>query len=66
MNSLDLTKAGLIRALSPSLEEQLGRAERDLVCAQMIDEWSRCQRETELARARIASIKKQMEERDAE
>src|SRR5690606_9821228 len=29
-----------------SLEERLERAERELVCAEHIDNWSRCQQET--------------------
>ena len=47
-----------------SLEEQLERAHRDLVCAQMIDDWTRCQRETAECERRIAEIKKQIEARD--
>lgn len=48
----------------PSLEEQLAVAERDLICAQMIDDWARCQRETAECERRIASIKRQIAERD--
>ncbi|MCO5144588.1 MAG: hypothetical protein M9895_00265 [Aquamicrobium sp.] len=48
----------------PTLEEQLARAERDLVCASMIDDWTRCQRETAECERHIASIKRQIAERD--
>jgi len=48
----------------PSFEEQLAVAERDLICAKMIDDWTRCQRETAECERRIASIKRQIAERD--
>lgn len=65
MTPLDMTRDSMIRALSPSLESQLAAAERDLMCAQRIDNWQRCQRETAAAQARISEIRKQMEARDA-
>lgn len=52
------------KAATLSLDDQLERAARDLVCANMIDDWQRCQRETAAIRARIASIKAQFAERD--
>lgn len=66
MSALDLTKAGLVAALTPAptLEEQLERAKHDLFCAQMIDDWTRCQREMAVCERRIASIKRQIDERD--
>lgn len=48
-----------------SLEEQLERAERDLVCARMIDSTARMIVETAKCEQRIAEIKKQIEARDA-
>lgn len=66
MNAMDITRDGLAAALTPAptLEEQLERAERDLICAKMIDDWPRCQRETAECERRIASIKRQIAERD--
>lgn len=66
MNAMDITRDGLVAALTPAptLEEQLERAKYDLFCAQMIDDWTRCQRETEECERRIASIKRQITERD--
>lgn len=66
MNAMDITRDGLVAALTPapSLEERLERAERGLICAQMIDDWTRCQRETSECERRIASIKRQIAERD--
>ena len=67
MNAMDITRDDLVAALTPAptLEEQLERAQRDLICAQMIDDWTRCQSETEQCERRIASIKRQIEARDA-
>lgn len=66
MNAMAITRDGLVAALTPAptLEEQLERAERDLICARMIDNWPRCQRETAECERRIASIKRQMAERE--
>jgi len=66
MNAMDITRDGIVRALTPAptLEEQLERAESDLICAQMIDDWTRCQREMAVCERRIASIKRQIAERD--
>lgn len=66
MNTLDLTKDGIVAALTPAptLEDQLERAKHDLFCAQMIDDWTRCQREMAVCERRIASIKRQIAERD--
>jgi hypothetical protein len=66
MNAMDITRDGLVAALTPAptLEEQLERAERDLVCAQMIDSTARMIAETEECERRIGSIKRQIAERD--
>lgn len=66
MNAMDITRDGLVAALTPAptLEEQLERAKHELFCAQMIDDWSRCQRETAECERRITSIKRQIAERD--
>ena len=48
-----------------SLEEQLERAQRDLVCARMIDSTARMIVETAECERRIAEIKKLMEVRNA-
>lgn len=66
MNAMDITRDGIVAALTPAptLEEHLERAERDLICAKMIDDWTRCQRETAECERRIASIKRQIAERD--
>lgn len=53
------------KAATLSLDEQLERAERDLVCAEMIDNYSRMIRETDAARARIRRIKAAIADRDA-
>jgi hypothetical protein len=49
-----------------SLEERLERAERELVCAEHIDNWSRCQQETARYSRIVADLKRQIAERDAE
>jgi hypothetical protein len=49
-----------------SLEERLERAERELVCARMIDNWHRCQQETARYSRIVADLKRQIAERDAE
>lgn len=49
----------------PSLEEQLAVAERDLVCARMIDNTSRMWVEVAECENRVDAIKKQIEARDA-
>lgn len=47
-----------------TLEDQLAIAERDLICAQMIDSTARMQTEVAQCRGRIAAIKKLIAERD--
>lgn len=66
MNAMDITRDGLVAALTPAptLEDQLERAERDLICAKMIDSTSRMIAETAECERRIASIKRQIAERD--
>jgi hypothetical protein len=49
-----------------SLEERLERAERELVCARMIDNWHRCQQETARWSRIVTDLKRQIAERDAE
>lgn len=49
----------------PSLEEQLERAEFDLVRADYTESTAKMQAEKDDARQRITSIKKQIEARDA-
>lgn len=67
MNAMDITRDDLVAALTPAptLEEQLESAQRDLICAQMIDSTARMITETAECERRIASIKKQIEARDA-
>lgn len=67
MSTLDLTKDGIVAALTPAptLEEQLERAEFDLVRADYTESTAKILREKDDARQRIASIKKQIEARDA-
>lgn len=66
MSAMDITRDGIVAALTPAptLEEQLERAERDLVCARMIDNWPRCQREMAECERRIAFLRSQIAERD--
>lgn len=66
MNAMDITRDGIVAALTPAptLEEQLERAERDLICAQMIDSTARMIAETAECERRIASITRQIAERD--
>lgn len=67
MNAMDITRDGLVAALTPapSLEERLERAERDLICAEIgIDNTARMIAETDRIRREIASIKRQIAERD--
>ena len=66
MNAMDITRDGLVAALTPAptLEEQLERAEMDLVRADYTESTAKMLREKEEARARIAVIRKQMAERD--
>ena len=47
-----------------SLEDHLERAERDLVCARMIDNTNRMWAEITECERRIAAIKRQISERD--
>jgi hypothetical protein len=42
------------------LEARLERAKLDLECARRIDNWQRCQIETDAASARIVEIEKQI------
>lgn len=49
---------------SPTLEDQLALAERDLVCAQHIDSTARMEIEVAECRSRIAAIKALIAERD--
>lgn len=66
MNAMDITRDGLVAALTsaPTLEEQLERAKHELFCAQMIDSTTRMIVETAECERRIASIKRQIDERD--
>lgn len=66
MNAMDTIRDGLVAALTPAptLEEQLERAEMDLVRADYTESTAKMLREKEEARARIAAIRKQIAERD--
>jgi hypothetical protein len=58
---------GAVRHDCPSLlERRLELAERDLICADYTESTAKMLREKEAARARIASIKRQIAERNAE
>lgn len=64
MQKSALTVPGPAPSIAPTLDDlycDLARAEFDLECARMIDDWPRCQRETDLARKEIARIKAQIE-----
>lgn len=51
-------------AIDPSLEDRLAHAERELVCAEMIDGYRRMQEETSYWRRQVSALKAKIAERD--
>lgn len=49
----------------PSLEDQLAQAERSLICAGMIDNFARMEREAAYWSGRVAEIKRQIADESA-